>query len=66
MPSTRELTDALSINRTFAWEVLNGKKQLSDEKLARAWRERRWKLGKLRDASDEYADEFARLMEARQ
>lgn len=66
MPTTRELAEALDISRVFAWEVRNGKKGLSEQKLVRAWRERGWKLGRLAGQSDQYADDFARLVEARQ
>lgn len=60
-PTPSDLASALEISRTFAWQVLRGKRGLSDAKTAKAWRERGWKLGKLKDATDADAKAFARV-----
>lgn len=64
-PTPRQLADAAGITRVFAWEVLNSKKKLSDEKVALAWVNGGWKLGRLVGSTDEFADEFSRRMGAR-
>lgn len=59
-PSARQVADFFGFTPMYGWEVISGRKVLADAKAARAWTEKRWKLGRVKPLSDRDADGFAR------
>jgi hypothetical protein len=58
-----KLASILGISLAYAYQVLNGTRGISKDRLARLWRDHRWKVGILKNATDADCDAFVRIME---